>query len=127
MDIKKYLSDSISNGIEVDPLEIADRFRETFGYLMELQLKEDDIKLIDAFDQFIKVKLIELQALKNELKAILSKCVTEFKVEGKISHQKVTYQSFYYHLKTTAEVLGIKNKDIMNLQSNTQLDKVNKK
>ena len=50
MDIKKYLSDSISNGIEVEPLEIADRFRETFGYLMELQLKEDDIKLIDAFD-----------------------------------------------------------------------------
>ncbi len=40
MDIKKYLLDSNNtnnnNGAEVDPLEIADRFRETFGYLMEL-------------------------------------------------------------------------------------------
>jgi hypothetical protein len=81
---------------------------------MEVQLKENDIKIIDQFDVYIRAKIIELSALKKELKVLLSRCIVEFSVEGK-SMQKVTYQSFYYHLKTTAEVLGIKNKELMNI------------
>ena len=91
---------------------------------MELQIKDQDIKVIDQFDQFIKNQYLELQGMKKELKVLLIKCIGEYKKEGKLSTQKVTYQSFYYHLKTTAEVLGIKNKELMNLQSTTQSQKV---
>ncbi|CDW80977.1 UNKNOWN [Stylonychia lemnae] len=124
IEIKKHLSDPNSFGVEGDPIEVAERFRETFGYLMELQIKDQDIKIIDLFDQYIKSKNLELQQMKKELKTIKSKCVAEYKVEGKISNQKVTYQSFYYHLKTTAEVLGIKNREFMNLQINTQSQRI---
>lgn len=104
-------------GNDVNPFEVADRFREIFGYLMEVPIQDSDYKIIDKFDQFIKAKLVELDLLRAELKAIHAKCVSEFRVEGKI-YQKVTYQSFYYNLKMTAECLGIKNKDLMNIQSN---------
>ena len=36
IEIKKHLSDPNSFGVEGDPIEVAERFRETFGYLMEL-------------------------------------------------------------------------------------------
>jgi hypothetical protein len=62
--------------------------------------------------------MIDLALLRKELKLIVKKSQSEYKAEGKIGGQKVTFQSFYYHLKTTAEVLGIKNKDFMNIQSN---------
>jgi|LauGreDrversion4_2_1035121.scaffolds.fasta_scaffold254967_1 hypothetical protein len=54
--------------------------------------------------------------MKIELKNLYSKLVTEYRVEGKI-YEKVTYQSLYYHLKMTAEVLGVRsnNKDLANL------------
>eukprot|EP00347_Sterkiella_histriomuscorum_P014850 403359287 len=128
IEIKKYLTDpnSFGFGLEGDPLDIADRFRETFGYLMEVQIKDSDIKIIDKFDQFIKNKYVELLQMKKDLKQLLDKCVSEYKMEGKMSTQKVTYQSFYYHLKTTAEVLGIKNKEFMNLQSTMQSLKLQK-
>jgi len=45
-----------------------------------------------------------------------AKLQAEHRVEGKI-YEKVTYQSFYYQMKMTAECLGIKNKDLMNLAS----------
>ena len=68
--------------------------------------------------------MLELQHLKKDLKLLQAKISGEFKVDSKLSPQKVTYQSFYYHLKTTAEVLGIKNKDLMNLQSTPLTSKV---
>ena len=46
----------------------------------------------------------------------MSKCVTEYRAEGKLI-QKVTYQSLYYHLKMTGKALGIKSKDFVNMQS----------
>ena len=58
--------------------------------------------------------MIDLDTLKSELKGILSKCVAEYRAEGEI-YQKVTYQSLYYHMKMTAEALGIKSKEFMNL------------
>jgi hypothetical protein len=56
--------------------------------------------------------------MKLELKNLYQKLVTEYRVEGKI-YEKVTYQSLYYHLKMTAEVLGVhsNNKELTNLQS----------
>ena len=53
----------------------------------------------------------------------MSKCVTEYRAEGKLI-QKVTYQSLYYHLKMTGEALGIKSKEFMNLQSTPLHQKV---
>lgn len=40
IEIKKHLSDINSFGIEGDPVEVAERFRETFGYLMEVEIKD---------------------------------------------------------------------------------------
>lgn len=56
--------------------------------------------------------------MKLELKNLYQKLVTEYRVEGKI-YEKVTYQSLYYNLKMTAEVLGVhsNNKELANLQS----------
>jgi hypothetical protein len=52
--------------------------------------------------------------MKLDMKNLLSKLVTDYRVEG---IQKVTYQSLYYQLKMTAEVLGVQSKDLMNLSS----------
>lgn len=52
--------------------------------------------------------------MRTDLKLMHAKCSPELRVDGKIS-QKVTYQSFYYQMKMTAEALGIKNKELMNL------------
>lgn len=79
--------------------------------------------MIEKFDFFINKKQGELENLKSELRTILSKCVTEYRAEGKLI-QKVTYQSLYYHLKMTGEALGIKSKDFMNLQSTPLHQKV---
>ena len=52
--------------------------------------------------------------MRTEIKALLAKLQAEHRSEGKL-YQKITYQSFYYQMKMTAECLGIKNKDLMNL------------
>jgi hypothetical protein len=90
---------------------------------MEVPIQDSDHKVIDKFDHFIKSKLLELESMKNELKTLLSKLVTEYRVEGGV-YQKVTYQSLYYNLKMTGEVLGIKSKDFMNLSSTPLHQKV---
>lgn len=75
MEIKKQIDSDLQ---EADPVEIADRLREIFGYLLELPIKDQDIKLIDQFDLFIKTKTLELSQLKKELKTIAEKCVVEY-------------------------------------------------
>jgi hypothetical protein len=95
MEIKKHITEASSssyfqglpqgqNLVAADPFEVADRFREVFGYLMEVPIQDQDYKIIDRFDQFIKAKIVELDALKNELKAIHAKCVAEYRAEGKL-------------------------------------------
>lgn len=126
MDIKKHIVEAsgmnpqvIVMQVQDNPFEIAERFRESFPYLMEVPVQDSDYKQIEKFDIFIARKLQELESLKSELRAIHAKCVTEYRAEGKLI-QKVTYQSLYYHLKMTSEALGIKPQkgagDFMNLQ-----------
>ena len=62
---------------------------------MEVPLEDKDYKVIERFDAFIKCKLVELDIMKTELKALHTKCVPEHRAEGNI-YQKVTYSSFYY-------------------------------
>lgn len=50
---------------------------------MEVPIQEADQKVIERFDHFIKTKLQELEVLKNELKTLHNKLVTEYRgVEG---------------------------------------------
>ena len=60
--------------------------------------------------------MIDLDNMKLELKNIHSKLVSDFRADGKII-EKVTYQSLYYSMKQTAELLGIKSKDLTNLDT----------
>lgn len=83
---------------------------------MEVPIQDQDYKVIERFDSFIKAKLVELDIMRTELKGLHAKLQAEHRSEGKL-YQKVTYQSFYYQMKMTAECLGIKNKDLMNLSS----------
>lgn len=46
--------------------------------------------------------------MREDLKLRKAKCITELR--GDLTIQKVTFDSLFYHLKTTAETLGIKNK-----------------
>lgn len=69
---------------EINPFEVAERFREAFPYLMEVPISEQEYKTIERFDQFIKSKMIELDLMRTELKGLLTKCVPEHRAEGKI-------------------------------------------
>jgi hypothetical protein len=64
MDIKKHITDAYSQSSaassatpqpgETNPFEIADRYREIFGYLMEVPIEESEYKVIREFYQFLK-------------------------------------------------------------------------
>ena len=54
--------------------------------------------------------------MKLDLKANLEKLVSDYRADGKL-YEKITYQSIYFNLKQTAELLGIKSKDLTNLDS----------
>jgi hypothetical protein len=107
---------------ESSPFELAERLRECFAYLMEVPLQEQDYKVIERFDQFIRGKLLELDNMKLELKAMLQRLTTDYRGSQGIGDKKVTYQSLYFTLKQTAEVLGglktNNNNALTNLDSN---------
>ena len=63
---------------------MADRFRESFGYLLEVPIGEREWDRIEDFEEYVRGRQGELQALKRELKTILGRYVQEIKVEGKI-------------------------------------------
>ena len=91
MDIKKHIVEAsglnpaqVAGTYQDNPFEIAERLRESFPYLMEVPVQEQDYKQIEKFEAFIARKLTELDGLKSELKTILSKCVTEYRAEGKL-------------------------------------------
>lgn len=115
IDVKRHIAEP-AQVAESSPFEVADRLSEVFGYLMEVPIQDSDYKVIERFDTYIKAKLVELDIMRTEIKAMLAKLQPEHRSEGKL-YQKVTYQSFYYQMKMTAECLGIKNKDLMNLSS----------
>jgi hypothetical protein len=64
---------------ESSPFELAERLRECFAYLMEVPLQEQDYKVIERFDQFIRGKLLELENMKLELKAMLQRLTTDYR------------------------------------------------
>lgn len=63
---------------------MTDRFRETFYYLMEIQLQPQDYKKIEKFEAFIKLRSQELKQTKLELKQLRSKCVSEHRATDSI-------------------------------------------
>lgn len=62
--------------------------------------------------------------MRDDLKIRKQKCITNVRGEGANIIQKVTFDSLFYHLKLTAETLGIRNKQFMNLNSQTFHDRV---
>ena len=71
IEVKKTLIDLQYHDPNI--VEIAEKFRETFPYLMEIKIQPEDLVKIEKFDIFIKNNYYPIKNMKKNVKAKIKK------------------------------------------------------